>query len=267
MTLLAKFLDDIGANFLGSLSSNGDASYGLSKGFLNFSSKYRTGSSAKRVLSKKNARSLYAAYLDEFIMVGMDINLNCFNRWSRGKEKFYSSLYGKDDTAEPKNFSVKNHFDVCRVGELLGQNIVIYFLAEPPLSDPRAPVEEGLDLLYQFSDSFSREMFSSGSIVTVTYLLTSSGRIYHVLKHDLLNCLVQQEIIKKFCARGMQPVTLRDTGLGEALCRLLEVDDCYATCPVLSKINSTSQFVLASREVKSVLDTIDVPLVLSLIHI
>jgi len=263
MACVVNFLNDIQATLVGSAASNGDHRFGLSKGFLNFSSKHKTGTSAKRVLSPKTGQSLYAAYMDEFVMVGMDINLNCFNRWSKGKKKFYDSLYGKVDLAEPKNFDVKNHFDVSRVAELLGQNIIIYFLSEPSSSDPGAVVEEGLDVFYQFSDSFSREMFSNGSVVTVPYLLTSRGRLYHVVNRKLVNSLVECQITKRFCARGCQPVKLSEVGLGEALCRLLEADDCYATCPLLSKITSVSQLVLASREVKSVLDAINVPLVIA----
>jgi len=258
MSAVSNLVENFQGILVGSLPSNGDHPAGLSKGFLNFASKYRQGTLAKREIHPKTARNLYAAYLDEFIMVGMDINLNCFNRWSRGKNKFYHSLYGPDDRAEPKNFDVRKQYDVTRIGELLGQNIVIFFLREPSASEDQSDVDCcQLDLFHQYSDSVSKKMLADSSVVTVTYLLTSKGRLYHVVDPDGLAAYAEWEIAKKICERYKKGVKLSEVGLGEALCRLLEVDDSYATCPVLSKVLSTHQLICADRELKSVLNTIE----------
>ena len=246
------------ASLIGSTSVNGDHRFCVSKGLLNFLSKYPMGSAARCSGEKfKSGKELFAKYMDEFVLVGMDINLNCFKRWSNGRNHFYFSLYGADDSTEPKNFDAKKQFDLARIGELLDLNIVVFFVrsVEKATEDE---VYSSLDIFNDYSD-FQPPRSSTKSV----YFLMTPGRLYHLLNPDNLKNNLGWSLTKRMSLRSEKGVLLTEVGLGEALCRLNEVGDEFATCPTLAKVQKTSQIIFADSEVTAMLDRLEEPTVIA----
>lgn len=220
--------------------------------------------------------------MDAFVLVGMDLNLNSFNRFSKGRQQFYYSLFGPDDRAEPKNFDVRKQFDVARLGELLGVNIVIYY-ADDSCSKKnkrakgrRVPEEEeegylGLDVFHNYTDfipppsSQSADVASDRKILPIVYfVITSSRRIYYVRDAESLKIQVEWAAAQKTTQKQTKAVSLNEVGLGEALCRLLEVDDCFSENPALEKVRTGNQLVWMDPAASSSLAKLERPLVIAI---
>ena len=233
---------------------------GVTKGFLNF----LAGLARPRI---KSAKQLYCNYMSAYLLVGSDINLNSFNRWSEGQAKFYTSMYGTRNKGEPKNFDAKNQHDVSRMAQMLSLNIVIYHASTEEglealcetnvLEDPAALK---LDLFHDYSAFYDLE--ADADVRHVSFVITPRSRIYSVLNCASLGAQVGWSVARMISSE--RACLLPEVGLGETLCRLLEVDDSFASSPVLSRLDAGSKLIFgADDQVLSQLGRLERPLVIA----
>ena len=233
-------------------SSNGDHAYGITKGFLNYLARIpefgKTGRGA--------GRQLFSKYLESFVLVGMDLNLNSFSRWANGSADFYSSLYGPKDTREPKNFSIANQFDVARIGQLLGVGVIVYCAP----SEQCIPRGESLNIYHDYSD------FEEAGGKKIHFVLTYCGRLFLLpdgpgptFKHRL-----GLSTVSLLSEAGAENVSLKCAGFAEALVRLAECDDSVLGLQCLSKIKTVRDIVFLEEEAEAALSTaLERPLVVA----
>lgn len=254
-------------------SSRGDSTQGLSKGLLNFLS--RIPSDGVDLSPRPSGKRLYQTYLSHFLLVGMDINLNSFRRWAGKEKQFYSAMYGADNTREPKNFDIKNQFDVARLAELLGFQIVIYFakraedLASFFNDETEEMADEGEEVvvsrsvlknfdIYHDYSSFS-DPDSDREERSFYFVLTACGRLFYLKRRIFFSIYIGWILSRKLsnCRAG----GLADAGLGKTLNKLL--GSSVPDDSPLHKVRTASQLIFASDEVASSLGKLERPLVIA----
>ena len=232
-------------------SKEGEHCFGITKGLLNFLAKLSPDESISRA-GKWAGKKLFSSYLRSFVLVGMDLNLNAFSRWANGERDFYSSLFGKNDKKEPKNFSFSNQFDVARLGQMLNLNLIFYC----------AESEKDLHRLNVFHNYTDFEDPTEPR-KSYNFLLTYSGQLFFFFPSPDFKDIVRASLIH-ITANPEEEVTKLDVlGLGESLCRLLECEDSFSESEVLSKVKSVRDLVYADSGVTEILSTLPAPLVVA----
>ena len=79
------------------------------------------------IVEGRSALSVYATYFARFSLVDDDNNLSCLKRGPNSEHKVRNSMFGvSSPDKDPAHFSFDSQFDVERLGNLLGVDIVIY---------------------------------------------------------------------------------------------------------------------------------------------
>ena len=231
-------------------SSGPDHAWGLSKGFLRYL--------AKLCDTAKTDRQLFSEYMVQFVQVGMDLNLSAFARWKGGQREFITALYGTDCKKEPHNFSLKNHYDVGRISELLKVNIVIYCGPDPTSS-------VGSNIFHQYSDMVPPSLAERQT--TVSFFISYSGRLYAVSPTSTFQKALSDSVVEQMWSlRQFLPTVcpLASVGLGRALSELLQLQLSEEDEEILNQIRSISQLVFCENSrVAPILSSLARPLVVA----
>jgi hypothetical protein len=115
------------------------------------------------VVPGRSGLSVYADYFKLFSLVDDDNNLSCLKRSRKSERRVRNSMFGSSTPAkDPAHFSFDSQFDVERLGNLLGLDIVIY-IADAKFSH--------LSIFHDF-----RSHSSSPTPRPCSWFLTTAGR-------------------------------------------------------------------------------------------